>query len=294
MSVIINPKNPSVPDEPHYPIDTIYKFDRHDRISWERAFGEQAPAWDPGRPAKSWADTSVLEGVADPDNTYVEYDYFDMATRRFAKLRLSVSEAATPNLKGAYIYPEFIVPSTPAVIVNPDGGENSINPRMLCYRSEANELARQLNATSIVENRFSDSGKFTIEWRGEQRRMWLIRIGANYHNVGLLLQRQYRGGIGAPGEWTVPPTGQPVWVARKQETGSDARGEVPVPCRPLAENEALYLGHPMKVIVYRTDMESDFNQPTGDAPSVFPADLRATLERIDANLQQLLALSLTD
>jgi hypothetical protein len=65
-----------------------------------------------------------------------------------------------------------------------------------------------------------------------------------------------------------------------------------MPCRALAGNEALYLGHPMKVVVFRTDKESEFNPK--EAVGSFPPDLRSVIERIDANLQQLLALSLVN
>jgi len=47
----------------------------------------------------------------------------------------------------------------------------------------------------------------------------------------------------------------------------------------------------MTVYVYRTDMESDFNTAAGEGGAgTFPPDLRAAIERIDANLQQLMAL----
>jgi len=47
----------------------------------------------------------------------------------------------------------------------------------------------------------------------------------------------------------------------------------------------------MKVIVYRTDRESEFNRPDAGQPA-FPPDVRTILERIDANLQQLLAMNI--
>ena len=41
---------------------------------------------------------------------------------------MTVREASTPNIKGEFIYPDYIVPPTPAVIMNPDGGEVALNP----------------------------------------------------------------------------------------------------------------------------------------------------------------------
>ncbi len=295
MAITSKPKKLAVPEEPFYPIDTLYLFDRFDRASWERAFGEQAPPWDPSRGVKAWADTTAIEGADDPDGVFVEYDYFDPASRKFERMRMTAREAAVPNLPGEYVYPAYVVTPTPAVIINPDGGEDTFNPEMLCYRAEADGLARELGATSVIENRFPEGGQFRIEWRGEQRRMWLLRIGSNLHSAALLLQKKYRGGVGAPGEWMIEPSGQPVWLARKQETGlGNRQREVAVPCRHLADNEALYLGHPMKVVVYRTDMDSEYNRADPAAAGALPADIRVMIERIDTNLQQLLALSLTN
>ncbi len=291
MPITIEPKNLTVPDEPYYPIDRLYLFDRYDRRSWERAFGEQAPPFDKSRRPKRWADTSALEGVAEPDSQFVEYDYFDLASRSFKKMRLSVQEAAAPNLPGAYVYPEYEPAPTPAVVRHPDGGASPINPLMLASREEAEALRKELGGDSVVESGLS-AGPFQIDWRGEQRRMWGVRIGGQLYNAGLLLRRKYSHGVGAPGEWTFSPNGQPVWRPARRETGeNDPRPEVPVPCRRLAPNEALYLDNPFQVIVYRTDRESEFNRTEAGAAG-FPPDVRALLERIDANVQQLLAMSM--
>lgn len=291
MSITIQPKNLTVPEEPFYPIDRLFLFDRFDRPRWERTFGQQAPPFDPSRPRKPWADTSALAGEKGP-GALVEYTYFDAGSREFRTMTLPAREAATPNLPGRYIYPEYVIAPTPAVIVNPDGVEDSLSPRMLCHRAEAEELARELGAQSVVESAFSAAGPFRIDWRGEQRRTWMIRLGDSLFGAALLLQRKYRDGVGAPGEWTAGAGNQPVWITRQPETGErDARPEVPIPCRPLAANEALYLDHPMKVIVYRTDRDSEYNRETPGA-AAFPPDVRTLLERIDANLQHLLAIQL--
>jgi len=287
---------PAVPNEPFYPIDRLYRFKRYDRASWEVEFGAQAPPWDPKRPKKYWADTSAVTNVEDPDNTPVVYDYFDFNTRSFKKMKLSASEAATPNLPGQYTYPAYVIMPTSAVMNDPDGGKTTLNPKILCYRTEAEEIAKELGADTVVQSQAFTTGPFTIDWNKEHRRIWLIRLGSNYLSAAALVQAKAKNGVGAPGKWQILESGQPVWIPEPLETGEhDPRPEVPVPCRPLAENEALYLGHPMKVIVYRTDMESEYNQaaaPSSDGTADFPADMRILLERIDANLQQLLALTI--
>ena len=285
---------PGVPDEPYYPITRLRRFEWYDRKSWERAFDEQAPRFDKTRPRKHWFDPGALEGVKDPDSAQVEYDYFDNSSRRFKKFTISAREAATPNIPGVYVFPKYVVAPTPAVIVNATGGEeNAFNPRMLCTRTAALQLAREIGGDSVIENTYSSAGPYRIEWRGEQRRMWLIRKNGSYYGAALLLERKYKNGVGAPGEWIVRADGAPEWIPQQIETGEhDPRPAVPVPSRTLAPNEALYLGHPMKVIVYRTDKESEFNK-SDQAQAGFPPELRATLDRIDANLQQLLALALS-
>lgn len=294
MSFISNPKKLTPPDEPFYPMDRLWLFERYNRLSWEQSFGEQAPPWDSQRRIKRWADTSVLDGVGDPETTYAEYDYFDLSSRSFKKMRLSVREASLPNLPGQYVHPAYIIQPTPAVMNNPDGGQDGVNPKFLCYRAEAEEVGKELGASAIMQNTSFDEGLFSIDWRGEQRRMWLIRFEFDLHSAAALVQAKWKNGIGAPGEWKTLDSGQPVWISHQEKTGDrDPRPEVPVPCRRLADNEALYLGHPMKVVVYRRDIESEYNEASSGDGAAFPPDLRTTLERIDASVQQLLALSIT-
>jgi len=293
VPIVSNPKKLTVPDEASYPINRLWLFDWQDRVSWERAFGEQAPPFDAGRAPKHWADTSVLEGVDDPDGAHVEYDYFDSDSRSFQKLRLSVREAATPNIPGVYKYPEYVVAPTPAVVVgSAPGEEGPLNPSMLCHRSEAEQLAGEIGGDSVIENTYSDAGPYRIEWRGETRRMWLIRKSGHYHGAGLVLKEKHKNGVGAPGHWTTERAAKMTWVP-DEIAASNERQTVPIPCRRPAANEALYLGHPMKVVVYRTDRESEFNQPV-EIGAGFPPDLRAAIERIDANVQQLMVLNALD
>ena len=81
-----------------------------------------------------------------------------------------------------------------------------------------------------------------------------------------------------------------IWVPNRIETGNGQR-DIPVPSRLLEPNEAIFR-NPFQTIVYRTDMESPYNQTDGASSAEFPPDLRTAIERIDANLQQLLAMSI--
>ncbi|MCW5982456.1 MAG: hypothetical protein KIT09_30495 [Bryobacteraceae bacterium] len=285
--MVSKPKELSLPDEPFYPIDRLLLFDRHNRLTWEQAFDAQAPPWDKQRRIKRWADTTALEGVDDPDTHIVQYDYFDPVTRSFQKLAITAREAAAPNLPGKYAYPKYVVAPTPAVVVGPDGKTQPLSPAILCSRAEAQALAAELGASNVVEQSSFVTGPFGIDWRGETRRQWLIGIGSDYHSAAALLQAKYKDGIGAPGEWVTTPGG-PRWVSHAQDTGEqDPRPEIPIPCRRLFPQEALSLGHPMSVVVYRTDRSSEYNRLAEGGG--LTAEQAETLARIDQNVWRLLA-----
>jgi hypothetical protein len=287
VSFVSEPKKLTVPDEPYYPIERLWLFDRHTRATWEQTFGEQAPPWDKERRIKRWADTTALEGVADPANQLVEYNYFDLTSRSFKKLVLTAREAALPNLPGRYVYPKYVVEPTPAVVAGPPPLEpQPLRADLLSRKEEAQALAAELNADEVVESLTFTSGPFRIEWKGESRRQWLVRIGPEYYNAGLLLKSKYANGIGAPGRWEKSPLG-PVWVSFTQDTGDqDPRPEIPIPCRLLDPREALHVT-PFGVLVYRKDIESELNPRPAAASGLTPQQAEM-LARIDANVQQLL------
>jgi len=290
MSFVSVPKRLTLPDEAFYPIERLFLFDRHNRLTWEQEYGEQAPPWDKERRIKRWADTSVLDGVDDPDNHLVVYDHFDMAARAFKKFTMTAREASLPNLPGKYVYPTYVIEATPAVITDAmNNYPQPLNPSIICHKAEAEAIAKELGADEVVQAQSFMAGPFVILWNGESRRRWLIRIGSEYHSAAALIRAKNGQGVGAPGEWVISPSG-PRWVSHAQDTGDqDPRPEIPIPCRLLYEGEALYLGHPMKVVVYRKDMESDYNPKSIEGVSGLTPDEAEALRRIDANVQQLLA-----
>ena len=249
-------------DEAYYPVETLQTHKRFDRASWKRQFKVQAPPYDPNRPPKAWVDGAYRTGT-------VEFNVFNRTTRQMETIKLRAEEASTPNLLGEYIYPKWIPASTPAITVHPYGGTTPISPNSICLRDEAEVLKDELGGTEILENRHVNN-MFQISWQGEVRRIWMIRIAGQLQNAAGLLRRKYRFGVGAPGFWSVS-NGQPVWTSDKQETGEGVGGEVLVPSRVLRDNEALYLDHPMKVVVYRTDMASAYNKSgEGDGDGLTP------------------------
>jgi hypothetical protein len=284
MSIRIEPKKLTLPDQAAYPIEKLWLFDRHTRATWEQAFGAQAPPWDKARRIKRWADSTALDEGADPAGHLVEYTYFDFSSRSFQKFVLTAAEAAAPNLPGRYVYPKYVIEPSPAVVVGPAPlAPQPLSADILAHKEEAEALAAELGAEEVVEAATFTSGAFRIEWNGERRRQWLLRIGAESYNAGLLLKSRHAYGVGAPGQWERTPGG-PVWVSFVQDTGEqDPRPEVPIPCRPLFEQEALHIT-PFGVMVYRQDLPSEYNPP----PAPTDAEILQKLGEIGRDLKKLL------
>lgn len=88
---------------------------------------------------------------------------------------------------------EAIRKPTPAVVVNmASGNEQPINPAHLATREQAEAMLRRLQELGLdvheIEEIQYSSGPFRLEFRGDDRRMYMI-AGMN---VGLLLERYAR------------------------------------------------------------------------------------------------------
>jgi hypothetical protein len=256
----------------YYPVSDLFIFPVYDRESFRKAFGRQADPYRPDRRIKRWFDP-------DAGNGPYTYTYFDFEKRRFEKTTILGDEARTLNLPGKFEYEKYIITPTKAVVVGPAPLDpQPVRADFLSTREEAEALARELGG-KVVEYNLNE-GPFWIDWRDETRRYYQIEIGNNLYNVGLLLKARHADGLNHPGSWHQTPFGI-VWVSDQDFDGStDTRPEVPVPCRELAENEALHIT-PFGATVYRTDMDSPFN------PSSFESRVEAALRRIEAALAKL-------
>jgi hypothetical protein len=257
------PKELTLPNEAAYPPSELFLFDRHTRATFLAAHGEQAAPWDKERRIKRWTDTSVLEGVDPLDllTTIVGYEYFDRVTRTYKALTMSVWEASMSNLPGKYVYPKYVVYPTPAVVAGPDGSQ-PLSSEIICFKVLAKGIAEELGGHVIESTSFSE-GPFTIDWKDELRRRWLIVFPNITCNAAALLRLRHSHGVGAPGEWTwvkVGPYKEPRWISHQQLTGDhDPRPEIPIPCRQLFPVEAIFVGLGGVSTIYRTDMESPYN-----------------------------------
>ncbi len=287
------PKEPTLPDKAAYPPSELFLFDRQTRMTWKQAFGEQADPWDKERRIKRWADTSVeVPEDEDPTTVMVEYEHFDRVSRTYKTFKVSAAEAMTPNLPGAFVYPKYVVSPTTATVVDGGSGDRQpLNPEIICYKTEAESVAEELHG-HVIESASFDEGPFTIDWKSEVRRRWLVVFPNITCNAAALVRNRHSGGVDAPGEWTwvkVGPHKEPRWLSHQQLTGDhDPRPEIPIPCRQLFLVEAIWTGFGGMPTIYRTDMESPYNpaQPAGGSGGGLTAgqadQLAKILERVAA------------
>lgn len=294
MPPIIEPRDLTLPQEAYYPAETLQLFARDTRATWRNSFGQEPPKWDKARRIKRWADTTALDGLDgldDPGSESLTYGYLDRASRTFKTFEITAAEAAVPNLPGEFVYPKHLILPTPARVVDGvTGDEQPLNPAIICYHAEATELGLELEG-HVVESKSLTDGPFTIAWNGEERRRWLIVFPGSICTAALLLAMKLTAGIGAPGEWVWVEVGdhtEPKWLSHTEETGEfDERPEIPIPCRTLYPQEAIWSGFAGvgAVLIYRTDMQSPYNPRPSRGLTVAQA---ATLNRIDFNVGTLL------
>jgi hypothetical protein len=206
-------------------------FPRVTREKYPEKYGVQADQFDPKIAKKYWADPEA------PDtDELIEYRVFDRtrvtdpenSNEAVVELKIPCRLARRYNLPGAYDFPEWTIAPTQAVVVSPNGREQPLSPRVLSVRREANQLAVSLNGT-VIESTIE---KFHFEWRGEDRRIFLVRAGSQgrLFNVGLMLAHQYKNGVDAPGHWIEDENGRFTWVYVKPLTNN----RIPEILRPIA------------------------------------------------------------
>ena len=240
--IVSKPVVPAPPAEAAYPVDKLNLFPRLTRASYQDLYGVQPPPWDPARRTKCWFDTSVLDNFkGDPDHEIALYEVFDPESPTGTRpMAITIREAISVNLAGAYIYPAYTVAPTKALQFAPDSIVGKpVNAELLCLRADAIALATEIGAAPGDVLEIFPGGLFTVDWTGEPRRSWAIYWKGEPHHAAALLRQKYAKGVGAPGSWDLQGT-MPLWVPARVETGEqDSRLEVPVPMRRLFEYEKL-------------------------------------------------------
>jgi hypothetical protein len=296
------PQIPPQPEAPEYPISALRLFERLTRRSYFERFKEQAPPFDPGRPPQHWFDTS--------ERGDLDYKYNGFSEGTIRVLAIPAYAARTPNLPGPYSYPEYRVKITPAVEILPDGTVQDISPFRLSTLDQAKEIAHEILADlgdhghhMIQENPIHKGGLYTIDWRGESRRIWQVVFNGQPLNVGQLLRRKFREGVGAPGHWdtgddSLPPSELVAdtiprlkWVVEVPNTGEDDhRPEVPIPLRALLPDETIVKVNQFGIEKYMVTREgSQLRRPAGGG---LTEEQDRRLIGIENDIKRLLELSL--
>jgi hypothetical protein len=217
------PVSPAQPSAPSYAPSALWLFQTYTRDSYRAAGGGEAPPCDPTLPYKTWFDTSVAPG------TTVTYQVFDNTKGALVPLSMTAAQAASLNLPGLPQYPAWTPAPTDAYMQIAGLPQQGVNPELLATEDQANMLAGLLGGTVG-----QGSLPGTVFPADEQRRQFVILVGGNCWNAGLLLQALYSQGIGYPGKLD-PATGQ---FTATPPPSTSPLGATPIPSRALLPNEA--------------------------------------------------------
>ena len=274
------------PSDPFYPPQSLLLFRDYDRAGFQKAFGQDAPSYDPSRRPKSWFDTSATGRDSDP----VTYHYIDTDKPGQATvntLTLSVLEARSVNLEGTRSYPKYVVAPTAASVLGPGGDSQPLNAASLATMEEARLMAHLLQLPDAAIEQQSLGGPFSLVYpANEPRRQYTIQWkDGTALTVALLINQMYANGIGAPGHWDLSVQ-SPRWISELEPAAPATLPSMPRPIRPLLQNEAIATDIFGSQVIYRTDKSSVYTQQA--SAGGLTAEEAMTIARIDTNLQALL------
>jgi hypothetical protein len=237
---LITPKIPQRPNTPVYGVDalaTVPVF--QDREAYKAFTGVQAPPFDPTEPVKRWY-VSTGATFMDP---FVYSSYNTKNNPPTYESYTLGSTAGLVNLPGHYEYPAYN-PAPSGAYYRLNGEKQYLPASNLADIEDVRNLVDELKAwgwpvTGAEE--LTRTGMYLIAYEpGETRRVFQLHIGTNSHNAGALLMDRSSGGVGAPGTWTKPVTGNesPDWnPAPVNEMAGRNAPEWPVPMRELEPGE---------------------------------------------------------
>jgi len=280
----------TLPDEAYYSITRLQKTERLTREKQP-----DLPRFDASRPMQEWRLTD--EEAAAVDGNEYKYKTWNAGARSFVDLSITAKDnealftaLTTPNVPGEPPYEKWVVQPTPAHMVGPNGPSSSISPNTLCTLEQAEMLASEIPGAIAVETPWA-SPMFRLEWAGETRRHYAIKVGSSSPNAGLLLAQRWAKGVGYPGRWEfMGVLGSPQFIPDPPPSITGA-GEYPIPYRlPVKGKEEIYEGGFGAAIVYRLDRESIYNpagSSTGGTDTIALARLEERMERIETLLVNL-------
>lgn len=235
------------------PVDVTSYTNREDYL---RTKGVQAPPWREGGPIKLWEST--------PGRAYLAYKYLGKSGGKPVLLNapaISVEDSGV-NIPGLYLYMSWenwkltrsssratVIMRTPMFANIPI----PVDKAALFTPSEAAALAAEIGGVTYTEAAdFNGVDAVYTYPDGDDRRVWTIKTpnGRLDSMSALFRQRTDQGvitpnspgirnnGVGSPGTWSVSDAGI-LFTAGPQATGELATDSVPLPCRPLKDNEEL-------------------------------------------------------
>jgi hypothetical protein len=265
-------QNPPQPDVAQYPLSSLYPYPVYNRASYEQAFIEQPPRYDPAKPVKTWFATDATE-----------FKVYNDLTRQVESLKLDAAAAASVNIPGLYRYPTYVPPTNTATFLFFSSPISLTDPTLFAREADADALAAALGGT-VEEASAASPAPGPYSYQSSDSRIYNIRIGSVDHPAGQLLAQFYRLGIGHPGSWS---TSGPLMFTPAQDFTNpqpDSPAGMPIPVRPLLANEKLLISPFAGVLVQRTDKQ--VASPEGG--SFTDAD-RQALNDVHAMLQKVIA-----
>jgi len=213
-----------------YSVSDLNLFQTYDRAQYASVFGEQAPPFDPARPAKAWRDVSVPCVVG----TSTSYTVFNSTTAKFEPLSIPSCDAGRVNLPGKYEYPKRVVAEAKAWVVSAAGVRiSTVDATLLSTREEAEAVRKEIGDPTLTIEDGSLTGYFSTYYDPtETRRQWLL--GNGY--VGWMLRNKV-----GPGKWERQAAGNWAFIPDPVDTGEKAK-LLPVPVRSLTASESLEVG----------------------------------------------------
>lgn len=264
------PVVPAIPGESSYPPASLNLFKEYDRASYKAAFGIDPPTYDGTKPTKGWFDTSGSSGYKAFVNRggAVTYEAVDMKGMRPDEV----------NIFGLHSYPAYVVAPTQATY---GIGGMPVNPAYLLDEKTANELAWALDAKDQVSISDGQGGPYQIVYPADEaRRFCMIKVKGQLLVAGLLYQERHAAGFDAPGRWDLTGA-EPNWISEIVTSLAPPNPPIPVPQRPLANNEAISVT-PFGFSIYKKGAGSVL-EPGNTSGGGFTADDRAILKQIATN-----------
>lgn len=251
------PVIPVQPMQPSYGFSELALFKNYTRESFRAAFGAEAPPFDPARLIKTWFDSTVDTSDAANVALYKVVSADARGQWGVRQMVIPAREAATLNLPGMVAYPAYVIAPTKAA----RGGVTGIWPSTLSLLADAQALLTELGLSGIELKDEGAGGALPVFYGDEPRRQWFFTYKGSTYGAGELLASKHRGGIGAPGHWSIGDTIE--WLAdAPAPTGiNDTRAPREMPVRDLLPNERIGMTL-MGPTVLRLDQQPDGGQFT--------------------------------